>query len=137
MRLLTNWQNFTVSIDDATFTVSPFTVGDRLSALRIMQETVQLGSTNIWKFSRETREDLVDLVCSRVIGWKGVTDAAGNELPFDPQALRRYMRADVLLHLFFLIEPASRLTEEERKNSFSASKSEKPAPDISIVQSVA
>jgi hypothetical protein len=137
MRISTNWQNFTIELDGATFTVRPLTVGDKLASLNVMGEVATIGAANIWKLSPQARADVVSIVTQHIVGWKGVFDDRGQELAFEPQLIERHIDAEVALHLFFLIQSAANVSEQERKNSSTASKSGRSAPDISTVDDAA
>jgi len=137
MRLSTNWQNFEVDLDDATFIVSPMTGIDKMLTMRIMLEINEIGIANFYKLSPDAQEGLVEMLKRRVVDWKGVTDERGQVLPYDPRTLDLAMAPEKLFALFFKIDAAARLSDVERKNSVTASPSASQTPGISTADSAA
>jgi hypothetical protein len=126
------WRNFEVEVAGAFFVCKAFNMDARLAFEHVRGELAVLGNMDFYKMSRASQRVMIETVLSNVIDWRGVVNEHGAELTFEPELIDRFLPPLVLMQLYFRMGAEAQLTEDQRKNLSTASKSVVPAPAISI-----
>ena len=139
MRLNTaKWRGFDVDLGEgAILHFAPIGFEAGMAIDSIMAEINRRGSANLLELSPQSRADIMALIRQHLVGWDGIEDENGQPMPYDWKAFERYFDRLTWPVIFWQMFQAQKPTEDERKNSSTASKSASSAPAISIADDAA
>lgn len=60
---------------------------------------------------------LIEAIKIGLVGWEGIVDAKGNDIPFDPDKLEDIIDVDEAKELLDAVQDAGRLAREDKKKS--------------------